>query len=74
MFLFCHPNLIYTIIYIVFGYFSVTCIKIFNVFIGDCIFCTTYEPLCQRISVLCVSMAPTSKRLSDENVLDIAND
>jgi len=75
--LFCHPNLIYIviyIIYIVFSYFTFIGIEIFNVFINDCIFYTTYGLLCQRFSVLCVSMAPTSKHLSDKNVLDIAND
>ena len=55
----CHPNLIYTVIYIVFGYFTSLGIKVFNVFINDCIFYTTY--------------GPTSKHLSDENILDIAN-
>jgi len=72
--LFCHPNLIYIVIYIVFGYFTFIGIKIFNVFISDCIFYTAYGPLYQRFSVLCVSLKPRSKRLSDENVLDIAND
>jgi hypothetical protein len=71
--LFCHPNLIYIVIYIVFGYFTFIGIEIFNV-LSMTIFYTTYGPLCQRFSVLCVSMALTSKHLSDENVLDIAND
>jgi hypothetical protein len=68
------PNLIYIVIYIVFGLFTFIGIKIFNVFINDCILYTTYGHLCQRFSVVCVSMAPTSKHLSDKNVLDIAND
>jgi hypothetical protein len=75
--LFCHPNAFYTTFSTVFFVFLP--VEIFTVYIGDFKVCSLRGTvLSENLKILsaisCVSMASTSKVLSEDKVFDLLND